>query len=464
MKSRSKPIPRTAFPAALLLSVLMPIQHANAQLSFTVQPQDGANNVPVNSTLVFTFNQPMDTTTLAILPPNIGFNGSLAFSSNVPGTPQASWNNDSTVLTISFTSNLPGGAQISWTINPDNNISGLVLSSENADIVPKTTGLFTTEAGSTCDPDGIPDTYGSISLFKSATYQQTSTATPTLKNDELPAFYAGVRSPQANSVTSATLTGPGSTDIPLTGFSGTFFASDQKTTQTELDTSYPAGTYSFSLNRSTGGPTELSMQMPSSTSYPNIPQVTNYQLAQSIDPTKDFTLSFNGLQSPAANDVILLDIADSQGTTILSAPDLCIPLPLANTANSFVIPANTLSAGKTYTLRLSYGKTFYVSTTNPTDFASFGALQRQTVLTITTTGGVVVPQPQISSSSFQGGFFAVTIGNLTPGTDYRLQYSTTLDANSWTDLDTINSTTPMPYFDTASNESTGQRFYRIVTP
>ena len=85
---------------------------------------------------------------------------------------------------------------------------------------------------------------------------------------------------------------------------------------------------------------------------------------------------------------------------------------------------------------------------------------------LATTGGVVVPQPQISGAGFQGGFFGFTAGNLVAGTTYRVEYSTTLLPNSWSLLQPITlpsgTSTPISDFDTGT--TTGQRFYRVIKP
>jgi hypothetical protein len=187
-------------------------------------------------------------------------------------------------------------------------------------------------------------------------------------------------------------------------------------------------------------------------------------LAQEINPAQEFTLQFNGLTGATGNDFVALEITDQEFNTIISAPDLCVPFLLPNTATSFVIPADTLDEGKTYNLRLSYSRTFYNSTTSPAGFASFGALQRSTVLTIATTGGVVVPQPTIADIAFQGGFFAFTVGNLNPGTLYRVQYRDNVAGGTWSLVQTVNSSTPMPLFDLTSSSTTGERYYRVITP
>ncbi|HSH15623.1 MAG TPA: Ig-like domain-containing protein [Verrucomicrobiae bacterium] len=451
--------------AGLLLTLAASWQ-AEAQVSLiSVQPANGATEVPVNASVIFTFSKQMDETTLIILAENQFFNGSLSFTgtgiSASSFTP--TWNEEFTSVSLNYGGNLPPGTVITWTLNPANRL--VTLASEDADLLPTTTGSFTT-GGEACDPDGIPDDYGSAIIFKSVTYRQTSATAPVLDTEQRPNFLAIASSPADNAVTAASITypGPGS-PAELTGVFGQFLHLEEFDSQAELDAAYPSGTYTYSLTRQTGGPTEFSMNMPVAGSYPPVPQVGNFAAAQTIDPAQNFTLQFNALTGASGGDYIQLEIEDEAGSVVvLSAPDLCVPLELPNTATSFTIPAGTLTEGKTYVGRLTFGRSFYRSTTSPPNFGSSGSLNRQTVFALTTTGGVVVPQPQITSEAFQSGFYGLTIGNLEAGTTYRVQYSTTLAPGSWNLLQTVTTATPMPIFDLDSSATSGQRFYRVITP
>jgi len=452
--------------ALFVLVQVAPLAHlTRAQPSLiSSQPPNGAGNVPVSASVVFVFDTPMEPDTAIHATDATPFAaGSILWSANIaPANFQNSWNEESTILTCNYLGDLPPGATITWKINTANALFKLGALEDFFPANPAT-GTFTT-AGQSCDPDGIPDDYGGVVLFKGVTYLQTSAAAPVLKTDEAPSFFVSIDSPAANAVTGASLTGPpASTAIPLTGFGGAFFASEEYASQAAMDAARPDGSYAFSLTRQSGGPNQFQMQTPAATAYPPIPQVSNFAPAQAIDPTQSFTLNFNALTGASGSDAISIDIATSQGTPVLSAPDLCIPLPLANTATSFTIPANTLVANQAYTVRLTFSRTFYASTTNPQNFASFGALQRQTVLTITTGGGGGT-QPQMNVIGFQSGFFAFEVTDLQPATNYRIQYSSTLQPNSWQLLQTLTTSTPMPITDLSSTPTTGRKYYRVITP
>lgn len=449
------------------LLVATSVWQARAQVGVTAQPPNGATEVPLSAAVVFTFSEPMETG-FEFVTGDAPFviKGNIHFAGVAGSLLTATWDESATTLTVECSGNLPAGQLISWTINPDGMITPPLIS-EDADIVPTTSGSFTT-AGQSCDPDGFPDEWGSVTLFKSVTYLQTSTATPVLKPDEKPALFVGVSSPDNNAVSGATFTKPGagaSTPLTLLPISPpTFFYSEEFNTENDLNSAYPSGSYGFNLTRvGPPSPTVFSMVQNAGATYPPVPQVSNYTAAQTIDPAQNFTLSFNALTGASGSDAISLDISDSQGNPVLSAPNLCIPLPLPNTATSFVIPANTLVAGQTYTVRLTFSRTFYASTTAPPEFASFGALQRQTVLTISTGGGGGA-QPQLAVAGFQSGFFGFNVTGLQPATNYRIQYSSTLLPGSWQLLQTVNTTTPLPIFDLTSNPNIGWRYYRVITP
>jgi hypothetical protein len=148
-------------------------------------------------------------------------------------------------------------------------------------------------------------------------------------------------------VTAASVELPGGATRDYTPVFGSHFFSEDFETQSALDAAYPAGQYEITLARQTPPDTVIQMTMPSPAAYPPVPQVNNYSQAQSIDPDQDFTLTFNGFAGAEDGDIIFLTIMDDMFNEVLSAPDPCVPLPLPNTATSFVIPSGTFEAGKT---------------------------------------------------------------------------------------------------------------------
>jgi len=445
--------------AAVALACALAQAHAQPVLQ-SVSPARGATQVPVTSQVVFTFNSPMSG-----MPPTEFlpfFKSYLQWSSPLAVAQFTyAWNAELTSLTCTSTGTLPGNTLITWTLNPAD--ATLPLADENGLPLPLTTGSFTTGTGTTpCDPDGIPDTFGTCYLTKSLSYEQTSAGVPTLSANVPPQALALVSSPATNPVTAATLRMPNSTIKTLTPLFGRHFLTEEFATQSALDTAYPAGAYQMSLTRPTPpSPTLVPMTMPAASGYPPIPQLANYVAAQSINATQAFTLQWSAFTGVVSQDQISLTIQDAQDQTILSAPDLCIPLPLPNTATSFVLPAGLLQANSTYSGQLVFSKPFYYSTNNPAAFATAGTLMRSTTFLLKTLGSTANQRPVFNPASLRlsGGKFQFTLTNLVVGQTYVVEYSTTLLANSWQLLLTTNPpTTSVTYTDPGSG--TGHRAYR----
>ena len=113
--------------AGLAAGLLLPLAtswQALAQVSLvSAQPVNGATEVPVNASIVFTFSKPMDDTSLIILAENQFFSGSLSISANVPlGNFSPTWNEELTTVTLNHDGNLPPGTLITWSLNPANRL------------------------------------------------------------------------------------------------------------------------------------------------------------------------------------------------------------------------------------------------------------------------------------------------------------------------------------------------------
>jgi hypothetical protein len=446
--------------AAAALVCALAQAHAQPNLAL-VNPTNGATQVSLNSPVIFIFDTPMSGIPPLEVP---GFlKGYLQWNSVVTFSQFSyAWSADDTILTCMYNGSLPGSTLITWTLNPSD--ADVELTDAEGTPLPTTTGSFMTAAGTGCDPDGIPDTFGNCSLSKSVTYDQLTAGAPTLSTNETPLLVASVKSPAANRVTNATLRLPNSSTKTLSASFGTlpFYLIEEFTNQAALDLAYPAGSYQMSMGRqSPPSPTLAAMTMPAVSSYPPVPQIVNFAAAQAIDPAQAFTLQWNPFTGAAGFDAIMLMIRDAQYNEIISAPDYCIPLPLPNTATSFVLPAGLLEPANTYTGRLVFAKSFAFSTNNPVDFATTGSLLRSTEFPLKTIGGTANQRPGFDRAALRlnAGKFQFTLTNLVAGQIYYVDYSTTLRSNSWNLLLTTNPpTTSITYTDPASG--TGFRFYR----
>jgi hypothetical protein len=88
----------------------------------------------------------------------------------------------------------------------------------------------------------------------------------------------------------------------------------------------------------------------------------------------------------------------------------------------------------------------------------------QTAFTLRTTGGVAVPQPQLSQPQFiDGTGFTFHVDNLLAGVTYRIESSSTPTPGTWTLLQslTLPAGTSTPVIDATATPG-GSRFYRVV--
>src|SRR5205823_2362803 len=96
-----------------------------------------------------------------------------------------------------------------------------------------------------------------------------------------------------------------------------WFAFNAKfSTLATLDGAAPAGKYTFSLNTAHDGLKTLTLTLPAS-EYPSAPHVKNFQVAQTIDPARPFTVNWDPLDRGTTNDFVLVLVGDTAKTTVL---------------------------------------------------------------------------------------------------------------------------------------------------
>ena len=366
-----------------LLAVLTsPGAWAQAPQLVSVTPARGATGVAVNSSIVFVFDQPMDTNVplLVSLPPFVVGNfevtgaGALAFF-------EGTWSADGRTLTCAPTAALPGNSTIGWTLNPAGSLFPFT-SEDGTEFLATTSGSYTTGegggGGGDEDCDGLPDGWGGFNLYKGASYVQTSAADPVPETPEGFFFGVSVVSPQGGAVVTV-----GSVRLPdnslrdleplLPGFLAYSYAADL---ESELEAQYPGGSYVLRFTQ-TGEPERvINMTMPAN-NIP-VPKILNYAEAQAVEAAQDFTLRWNSFSGATSDDHLFIMVIEEQGDVVFEAPDLCLPRELPVTATSVVIPAGTLVDGRTTSASLSFGKAFYASTNAVPEMSGFGGISRDT--------------------------------------------------------------------------------------
>src|SRR5262249_1965062 len=125
-------------------------------------------------------------------------------------------------------------------------------------------------------------------------------------------------------------------------------------TQSALDSAFNSGVYTISFDGAHDGFRSLPLNLPAD-SFPPAPHVSNYTATQAINPVADFNFTWDAFAGAVTGDDLAITVYDGIGDTYASSN-------LTNTATSFQLVANTLTAGQSYYAIL----TFMWSITNDT--------------------------------------------------------------------------------------------------
>ncbi len=407
----------------------------------SVVPANLATGVAPNAPVVFTFSTAMNTD--ATYP--------LFTDSSNPDFPlftQQTWNSAGTQLTSTPVVPFPSpNKTINW------NLNGFSEGFEPLDGV--TSGSFTTGGSGSGAGSGT----NRITLFdvgKGWYYDQTSSGSPFLDSQNPYGFYSSTTLSSNQTATSITVTLPTGSAKALTQNPvkpESFFAFDSSTDLASFDLQYPSGAYSFKVQSATSNQL-ATVNLPASLVQPSAPHVSNFTAAQSVDPSQDFVLTWDGFAGGTAADFIVLQI----GTNFVTA-DPGLPAALPGTAVSALIPANTLTASHFFD---DCELTFYrlISTTN----ASFGTLAYRASSTrffLTTTAGSSGGGPLVLSNPTLGTdrilHFQITAA---ANQSVTVEYSTSLLAGSWITLTTAQSPDGHLTITDPASPGSPTRFYR----
>ena len=354
----------------------------------SVSPGQGSTGIPVTAVVSFVFDLAMQKDPAAAEAVTWFGNGL------DPAKFTCSWSADGKTLTCDYAGDLPAQTMVFWNLNGDS--SSVLLQSEAGEALAETGGIFTTgQSGGgddDCEPDGVPVNWGGYSLLKQGDYQQTSSADPVPAAEEPFMFGAVVLGPEAGpAATAGSVTLPGGTkkDLQPAGLGNFLMVTESPATEAALEAAYPAGNYVLRFTLT--GQAERAVTMSFPASNPPVPKNTNFDAAQAVNAGQDFTLQWNSFTGAAGLDAIGLVVTGTNNfmpAIVFRAPDLCVPRPLAPTATSIVIPANTFKSNQTYTASLSFSRVGYFSTNSVPEMAGYSAVSRTTQFTIKTgTGG-----------------------------------------------------------------------------
>ena len=202
------------------------------------------------------------------------------------------------------------------------------------------------------------------SVYKRLLFVQTNSAAP------VPAccpciFNSIVEPATSNSVTVAALTGADGRQTQLESeYENEFlprrwilFTSTAFPSRASLDAACPGGEHRFSILGANDGLISPVINL-SGDSYPtNPPHIQNFDEAQRIDSTKDFTLKWDPWTEGTTNDacfVLMRKLPDK--TPVSNTPFLQEVSRLDGTATSIVIPAGTLNPAQQYEIYVRFDK------------------------------------------------------------------------------------------------------------
>jgi hypothetical protein len=433
----------------------------------SVEPFDGETEVDPASSLTFVFSEMMNVTISPLNGSGGGVVGNLLIS---PPTAiyTGTWQADGRTLQLQPIAPIPADTEVTWTLNPSG--SALPFRSATGEILPSVSGRFTITSGGPTETNqedcvGIDIGAGFYSFNKGVWYEQIGAAEPVVRS-QFPNFVSvQVGPPDAGPVvTGASLTLPGGSRKVLTGFSSLFSTSLTATDEAALDASFPSGNYTLRFGQLNQPERVVPMTLPPIPS--TVPRIANLAAAQSIDSAQNFTLSWNAFNAAGSGNYIVVVLSDSNGETAFMAPNPCIPRPLASTATSVVIPADTLKPGVTYDGLIQFGKNFYSASNAIPNMFGDGRVMRSTYFKVQTKSGTNVPPAAARFVDYQlptDGRPRLTLTG-TAGRTYTIQRTTTVAAPQWVDAGTVViSSEGRAVFQDTLTFTTGLRFYRAVS-
>jgi len=233
-------------------------------------------------------------------------------------------------------------------------------------------------------------------------FQQTSPAAPVV-NAAAPFQFGSLISVGTATINSATLTFTGTSsprDYTAVG-TGDFSILDTFTTQAQLDSAYQNGNFTVSINTSAGTFSRTIFLFPFS--YPTTPLLmvpaSDWQSgALVLDPTVDYTFTWNSFANAQAADVIELVIRNS-GVAL-------DPFPATQT--SYTLPAGSLQPGTVYTCDLAFVRVAGASTGDTDVGPGFATLVKDTGFTISSIGVTPTPSPTATATPITTPTPAVT--------------------------------------------------------
>ena len=219
-------------------------------------------------------------------------------------------------------------------------------------------------------------------------FQQTSSAAP-VANAAQPFQFGSLITMGTATINSATLTFTGTssprTYAAVTG-TGDFSILDTFATQAQLDAAYQSGNFTVNIDTSAGIFSRSVFLFPFS--YPTTPILTvpasDWQGGVLVlDPSLDYTFTWNAFANAQATDVIEFAIRNS-GVNLS---------PFPATQTSYTLPAGSLQAGTNYTCDLAFVRVAGAASGDADIGPGYATLVKDTGFTISTLAATPTPTP-----------------------------------------------------------------------
>ncbi|PWU19210.1 MAG: hypothetical protein C5B50_07105 [Verrucomicrobia bacterium] len=209
------------------------------------------------------------------------------------------------------------------------------------------------------DADSAPGpNIAALVLGKDDIYSQTNGSTVIQSDLSVPSvFETDIHPGFPGAVTGATVQLPNGSIRQLSGAFANYqdffeYGEDFPSSQS-LNKAYPSGKYTVHIQTLNDGEVDLALTLGIARKFP-VPQLTNWDAGQTIDPTLPFTLEWTPFTGATTNDYIRVVVSDPAGEYVIYTPNSFQPGALPATTTSLTIPANAMVYGNRYPVSIDF--------------------------------------------------------------------------------------------------------------
>lgn len=292
-------------------------------------------------------------------------------------------------------------------------------------------------------------------IGKSYLNLQNSAGAPTTNPFPTSSFIAStsLSSNQSANTVSLTLASGGTSNLLYTIVNpGEYLFIDNETNRAQFESIFPEGDYVFDA-RAVSSNEQVTVTLPASMPQPNAPHVSNFDAAQSMNPSQDFTVNWDPFMGGTAADLVFLSV----GYNAFQTPSPGTNGALNGLATSATIPAGTLVPNSNYVAQLSF---FHVTGTSNATYTT-GAYRVTVTQFHINTSGTGSPAPLISNPIWSGGAFSFDVAT-SPGIALKVLFSPDISQPTaqWTTVVNTNPTGTSVHI-TVPPQSGSAGFFRI---